>query len=580
MRRVLTLTVIFVLSLFLRFLYLGSVPVGLSHDETDNIIQAHAVIQTGSDIAGTWKAWSLLPNSGVMAELGPLINVPALLILPQSIFASRATTALLSALFPLLIFYWLTLLKVKPSVATTAALLLAVSPWHLIFSRTALEQPTSLFFYLLSWIFLAKAFRGPKINFFTFALAFSIGFFTYHGFKFALPGMTILYALYLNWQSRPRIKLPLLIALSVVGLLLIRTVLYSSYYASRSSEIVLLQSDRFTAEVNEERRQSVAPDRLKSIFVNKPLVMLAVIRDKYVGAISPDMLFLHGEGNGVFSVWLAGYFYLFTLPFLLFGLFYLISKHKPVHLLILALLFVSPIASVIHINNTFAFRSAIYFVLLNIVLAYGVVWTFEIIKKYAPKLSLPSTILFSLLLLSGLASFCYIFYFVTPVTNANDYFFGDRLIANYLRLNKDHKILVIDNQPRYIYSAFVLSHPDVTEALMSGFAKEYSPSDDNAYQVGNLTIARTCPTSANVSYDTVIVPYIRTSELASCPAVKNLPTHSLVSPKDNGELSRIYGDTLCTTPELGVYIHPTTLADYRLESMGRAEFCQKWVVAQ
>ena len=579
MRRTYTLIFIFILGAFLRFLYLGSVPVSLSHDETDNIIQAHAVIQTGSDIAGTWKPWSFLPNSGVMAELGPLINVPSLYLLPQSLFASRFTTALLSALFPLLFFWWLTTIKAKSSVAIMTSLLLAVSPWHLIFSRTALEQPTSLFFYLLSWIFLAKLFhrdnRSTKhyaLYTLLFTLAFSIGYFTYHGFKFALPGMTVLYALYLFWQSHPRLKLPLIISLSVIGLLLVRTALFSSYYASRSGEIILLQNDRFTSEVNAERRQSVAPERLKSLFVNKPLVVLSVIRDKYVGAISPDLLFLHGEANGVFSVWLAGYFYLFTLPFLLFGLFYLISKHRPVHLLILTLLLISPVASVIHVNNTFAFRSAIYFVLLNIVLAYGVSWVLDRYRYLKP--------VFYLLLISGLASFCYILYFVTPVTNANDYFFGDRLIANYLRLNPNHKILVIDNQPRYIYSAFVLAHSQVTPNLIAGFEHEYNPTDDNSYTVDNLTIARTCPTTSDSTFDTVIIPSIRATELSVCPAITHSTIHSFVSPKDSGELSRIYGDSLCSTNELGTYVHPTSLADFQLESMDRGEFCSKWVVAQ
>jgi hypothetical protein len=586
MRRLLTLTAIFILSLFLRFLYLGYVPVALSHDETDNIIQAHAVIQTGSDIAGTWRPWNFLPNSGVMAELGPLINVPALYALPQSIFASRFTTALLSAIFPLLVYWWLTLLKVKPSVATMAALLLVVSPWHLIFSRTALEQPTSLFFYLLSWIFLTLFFKPKQsqsrhiLYSLLFILTYSIGFFTYHGYKFALPGMTILYAAYLFWQSRPRRKLPLLIALSVVGILLIRTALFASYYASRSGEIILLQNDRFTAEVNSERRQSVAPDKLKSIFVNKPLVMLSVIRDKYIGAISPDLLFLHGESNGVFSVWLSGYFYLFTLPFLLAGLYYLLARHRPEHLLLLGLLLVSPLASVIHVNNTFAFRSAIYFVLLNIVLAYGVVWALERYRFLKP--------IFAILLLSGLASFCYIFYFVTPVTNANDYFFGDRLLANYVRLNSDHKVLLVEPQPRYTYSTIVLAAGTPTRSVIDSFNHQYSPSDLDSYHVGNLTITRACPKDTALTFDTVIINKNLVSTIQNlCPAIITRLTtklserpHSLVSPKDSGEEQVIFGDTLCATSELGTYVHPTSLADFRLESMGRGEFCSKWVVAQ
>lgn len=586
--------IIFLISFVIRFLYLGSVPVSLSHDETDNIIQAHSVLRTHSDIEGVWQPWSLLPNSGVMAELGPLINLPALSILPQSIFAARFTTALLSSIFPCIIFYWLSLIGVTPWVGLTAAFLLATSPWHIIFSRTALEQPTSLFFYMVSWVFLVKLFKkSAKLSHYilyavSFALTYTIGFFTYHGFKFALPGMTIIHIGWLVWQSKPKQIKPGLLAFSVVLLLIIRTVLYSSHYQSRSSEIILFQNDRFAQIVNSERRQSVAPSTLKSIFVNKPVVLLDTLRDKYVGAISPDLLFLHGESNGVFSVWQAGYLYLFTLPFLLYGFFYLITQHKREHLLIVVLLLVSPMASVIHINNTFAFRSAIYFVLLNIVLAYGVVSVFDLIKKYYPKLARYSIFLFFILLLSGLASFCYIEFFVTPITNANDYFFGDRLVANYVRLDHAHKILLIEPQPRYSYSAIVLSEGSPTLDTILSFNHRYSPTDLDEYHTDNVSIIRGCPTGDVAGYDTVIInKNILATVNNLCPTlISNLATsskqrtRSLVSPKDSGEEQVIIGDSLCDGMELSQYVSPTSLRDFDLEKMNQGEFCNRWVVVQ
>lgn len=586
---------IFIFSLTLRLLYLGSVPVSLSHDETDNIIQAHSVIQTGSDIEGKWKPWSLLPNSGVMAELGPLINVPILSIFPQSLFSARLTTAILSSLFPILIWLWLISIKVNSQVSLVSALLLAISPWHLIFSRTALEQPTSLFFYMLSWVFLAKVFQKGRtqtnfiLYFISFILAYCVGYFTYHGYKFSFPILTLIYLGWLSYYAYPhRLIKASIIGLFIIGLV-IRTLVYSSYYGSRSGELIIADQTKFSIEVNNERRKSIAPEYLKSLFVNKPIVFARVIRDKYINAISPDMLFLHGESNGVFSVSLAGYLYLFTLPILLIGLVSLFRFSNPTSSLILALLSVSPLATIVHINNSYAFRSAIYFVLLNIVLGYGLIYLFELIKQHVPKLWQASQIIITILFMFGLASFCYILYFVTPVNNANDYFFSDRLIANYVRLNNDHKVLVIAPQPRYIYSAILLAQATKSNPDILSFNNRYSPSELDIYEYKNIYVTRSCPNLVDTTlFETIIINKNLIAGIdTACPIFQSLVKRSkdihplsLVAPRDSGEEHRIIGDSLCQGLELGKYVHPKSMNDFNLEKMSKEEFCTKWIVAQ
>ncbi len=577
---------IFILSLTLRLLYLGSIPVSLSHDETDNIIQAHSVINTGSDIEGTWNPWRLLPNSGVMAELGPLINAPVLSLLPQSIFSSRLTTAILSSLFPILIWWWLNLIKVNPHVSLVSALLLAISPWHLIFSRTALEQPTSLFFYILSWAFLAKIFQTKKslshylINFLLFTLTYMVGYFTYHGYKFAFPLLTIIYLAWLSYYQASHRLVKFGIVALIISSLVVRTLIFSTYYGSRTGEIIFSDQSKFAMQVDNNRRLSIAPESLKSVFVNKPLVMLSVVRDKYLGAISPELLFTRGESNGVFSVWQSGYFYLFTLPFIIMGLVYLARFSTKESTLILTLLLASPLSTVIHVNNSLAFRSAIYFVLLNIVLSYGLV--------YLLKLYDWSKYIVAGLFVIGLAGFCYSFYFVTPVANANDYFFGDRVLSNYVRLSTDTKVLLVVPQPRYLYSGIVLSRGTPTLDTMNSFNHSYSPSDANSYKTPNLEIVQSCSKIELGVYDTIIVDknMLETS-LKECSSLTELMANtskisplSIVSPKDSGVQYHIYGDRLCQEVELGRYVKPASHQDFMLEQMTKDQFCTKWIVSQ
>lgn len=585
---------IFIISLTLRLLYLGSVPVSLSHDETDNIIQAHSVIQTGNDIEGTWNPWRLLPNSGVMAELGPLINVPVLSLLPQSIFSSRLTTAILSAIFPLLIWWWLTLLKVNSKVAQMSAFLLAISPWHLIFSRTALEQPTSLFFYLLSWVFLTKIFQTNKsrkhyiLYSIFFVLSYAVGYFTYHGYKFSFPVLTTIYLAWLSYYSGSHRLVKFGILALFISSLVVRTLIFSDYYGSRSGEIIFSDQAKFAMQVDNNRRLSIAPESLKSIFVNKPLAMLSVVRDKYLSAISPELLFTRGESNGVFSVWQSGYFYLFTLPFIIMGLVCLARLSTKESVLILGLLLASPLATVVHVNNSLAFRSAIYFVLLNIVLSYGLIYCFTQLRSYYPRLLAFSVFLFFTLSFTGLAGFCYNFYFVTPVANANDYFYADRVLSNYVRLVGDTKVLLVVPQPRYLYSGIVLSRGTPSLVTINSFNHSYSPSDASSYKTPNLEIVQSCSKVEVGLYDTVIVDknMLETS-LKECPVLTEhlsrttkIAPLSIVSPKDSGMQHHIYGDRLCQEVELARYVKPGSHQDFMLEQMTKDEFCTKWIVSQ
>ena len=581
------------LSFFFRFLSLGSVPVALSHDETDNIIQAHAVIQTGSDINRTWNPWSLLPNSGVMAELGPLINVPALSLLPQSPFASRVTSAFLSSLFPLILYFLLINLEIANPVALTSAFLLSISPWHILFSRSALEQPTSLFFYVLSWLLLTLLFRSKKRLSFVlyalfFVLSYGIGFLTYHGYKFSLPILTLLLTGFLTYSRRGRRAYGIALGvLLVIGSLFLHTYLHRDLYTSRSSEIIFSQGEKIAGIVNGERKQSLGTLQTKTIFSNKYSYLLGYLENQYAGIFSPSLLFLTGESTGVFSTGETGYLLLMLAPFILLGLLYLLRSKKGSAYLLVSLLLLSPITSVIQNNTTYSFRSALFFVLLHVLAAAGLVGSYPWFKRLAWQIRWLLGTLLIVGFLSGVSYFTYVYFSIYPVTSADAYTFGDRTLANYVRLSQGTgaKILIIDWQPRYIYSAIILAKGSVDAAAIASFGGHYSPSDDDIYQVDNLTVTHVCPKTGE--YDTIIARWDIVAGLDNCPIavslMKRTPKpviHSLASPLDSHEERRIISDTLCSDNEVKSYVHPTALADFALEKMNKAQFCSTWVTKQ
>jgi hypothetical protein len=586
------LIIILLISLFFRLLYLNVIPVSLAHDEIDNIIQAQAVRHTGSDISGVWHPLSFLPTPTLMGELAPLINVPMLSILPQSIFSSRATSAILSSFYPLLLVIFLVKLGVSKKVAYTAAGLIAVSPWHIIFSRTALEQPVSLFFYTSSWIFLIDLFKSKKIDYafglraIFFILFYTFGFFTYHGFKFSLPILTGVLAFYFAWFNTVKYKWPKLITtLLFIGVLFIHVLINQSHYLSRSVELIFQDTNKYASSIDLERRVSLAPDSLKRVFSNKYVSLAQAIGDKYLYAISPDLLFEHGENNGMFSLWTIGYFYLFSLPLILIGLMSMLRTRSKEQILLLVLLILSPTASIIHTNNSYAFRSAIYFVLLNVILAYGCVEIYGYVSHSLAKDKTYIFGIFTLIALSSIAHFSYLYFFVSPVSNSGSFFFGDQLLSKYLNLARGHKVLVIDAQPRYVYSNLLLSRPVVSRNDILSFNHQYSGDESDTYTSNDLTIMRDCPESIE-KFDIVIIGRLGLEDTTRCDVVRQrllLSTTNnsgLVAPKNNGIERVIIGDKLCDGIHLSSFVHPISISDFKLNQLSREEFCTTWIVKQ
>src|SRR5690606_27257111 len=84
------------------------------------------------------------------------------------------------------------------SVALIATFLLAVSPWHISFSRGGFEVTVGLFFYLLA-AFLALLFMRKKAVLYLLGsfFLFIISIYTYHSFRVIAPLTVFLICLYL-----------------------------------------------------------------------------------------------------------------------------------------------------------------------------------------------------------------------------------------------------------------------------------------------------------------------------------------------------------------------------------------------
>lgn len=199
------LILIVVLAAILRFYKLGQVPISLDWDEVSMGYNAWALGTTGHDEFG--NSWPLTIRSfnDYKPPLYTYLLIPSIAIWGRDEFAIRFPSALAGVL-TILVTYFLvkTLLRSdlakqgqtsSDRIAVVSALLLAISPWHLQFSRIAFEANLGLFWFVTGvWLFL-RSMQGKNWFLILSALSFGLGMMSYHSNRVVTPMMILFLAI-------------------------------------------------------------------------------------------------------------------------------------------------------------------------------------------------------------------------------------------------------------------------------------------------------------------------------------------------------------------------------------------------
>jgi 4-amino-4-deoxy-L-arabinose transferase-like glycosyltransferase len=201
------------IAIFFRFYQLNSVPPGLYPDIAMNGNNASQSLQ-----AGDYKTFYTDNNGreGMIMWLDALSMAvfgitPMALKIPGAIFGALTVFGiylLVSELFD----------KRKNAIALLSAFLLATSFWHINFSRIGFRVILEPFFLVFTFYFLAKAFKAgerpqgnprglSRIPIFWSAVSgifFGLGFYTYTGYRLAVPLLLCVLALWLiqYWKNK------------------------------------------------------------------------------------------------------------------------------------------------------------------------------------------------------------------------------------------------------------------------------------------------------------------------------------------------------------------------------------------
>ena len=194
---------IMVLAIFFRFYKLDTIPPGLYPDIAINGNNALQSLQTGD-----FKAFYTDNNGreGMIMWLDAL----SMLVFGITTLALKVPTAIFGALTVLGIYLLARelFIKNKNAIALLSAFFLAVSFWHINFSRLGFRVALMPFFLVFTFFFLDKAFKSSK---FLWAIPagifFGLGFYTYTGYRLAVPLLFCVLGLWSIpfWQNKKQL---------------------------------------------------------------------------------------------------------------------------------------------------------------------------------------------------------------------------------------------------------------------------------------------------------------------------------------------------------------------------------------
>jgi 4-amino-4-deoxy-L-arabinose transferase-like glycosyltransferase len=452
---------ILVLAFILRFYALGKVPAGLYQDETAIGYNAYSIIKTGKDEYG--KSFPLYFKSFGDYKLPVYIyaTVPSILVFGLTPFAVRFPSAFFGFLtVPLLALLIYEFTKNK-KLAIMSMLLLAITPWHLHYSRATFEVSISLFLFVLGTYLLHKALSLQKLRglFFLGTLCFVLDIYTYNLTRLLSPLLFILILVFFRKKIRSisRLELILTFVAGVILLIPLIVTLSSGGGASSASGTLIFSSAVSQAPLLEFRSYLVNSGFfMPGLLFNKLFSTVWLYINNLFAYFSVDFFFISGSTHGNHGIGNVGLFYLFELPFIIFGIVTVIKKRLEWGLFLL--LFAAATIAVAALTRDVPQATRSFFLLLPLT-AFAALGTIEF-YTWIIKIN---NLLIKTIIMAGIllfVSYNIIFYFASyyfrfPVLYAKAWSLGDQPLVNYINSDKKYNKIIVDKKSGLKYTSIL-----------------------------------------------------------------------------------------------------------------------------
>lgn len=458
------LVLIIIAATILRFYKLSSIPPGLDWDEVSTVYNGYSILLTGKD--------EFLQKLPILFRSFDAYTPPVLVYLNSistaffslNELAARIPNAFLGTLSIVGIYLLTKELTRNKKLSLLASLLLAISPWHIMYTRVNFYSILPVFFIIFAtWFFLRsltqKTFYMPSIVFFILAI------FSYYSAYIFVP-IFILFLVFTYRKSLSKLKI-------LFTLLMIFSSVAFVFLLAPGGQVRLLGVSAISDPdlLRSSSRYILEEKPIGNILHNRRLIYGQKIIEGYFDYFRLDFLF--GKADAITRMNVPGpafgLLYIWSLPFLIYGLYKLVNKKPLGWQVIVFWLFAAPIAASVALPKPVSTRVTIMIPVLQIITAYGF-W------QFTKSRSLVITRLFILLLIVNFILFSHQYFYHFPQERSQYWFYGYRELFNFV-----NQELFLSNNTHFVYKN--MDYLDTVHA----FTLFYNKIDPLKYQLNGGT---------------------------------------------------------------------------------------------
>jgi 4-amino-4-deoxy-L-arabinose transferase-like glycosyltransferase len=397
MNKKLLLIIILVVACILRFYKLGEVPVSIDWDEAAIGYNAYSLLETGKDEFGTPFPLAFRSFDDYKPPLYFYLAIPSVAVFGVNSFAVRFPSAFFGVLAVLGTYLLVQEFmqrneRIKEDkelyfyIPLVASFLLAISPWHVHFSRVAFEANTGVFFNIFgAYTFLKGLKQGKWLV--VSSILFGLSLYEYHSERVFVPLLVVvcavLYYRELIHQKTYAVLSAIIGACIVVPLVFIllnpSNLTRLTGTSSLSDQTGLLMRSVSKLEYYQQRGDIVG-----SFFANRRVTYVTVLLNGYLSHFNFNWLFITGDQERHRAPGM-GLMYWWELPFLLIGMYavgvssFLVRRSK---ILLFSWFLISPIAASITTEVPHAIRTLVFLPTFQVFTTFGLAFFYIYVRKY------------------------------------------------------------------------------------------------------------------------------------------------------------------------------------------------------
>lgn len=488
---------IVILATLIRLYNIDKVPASPDWDEAALGYNAYSILQTGRDEYGKVFPVVLESFDDYKPAFYAYAVIPFIKLFDLSVLSVRLPSAIFGILTVFAVFFlvrelfqkdfYLGKIPIKRNnLALLTSFFLAISPWHIQFSRVGFEAQVGLAFNIFALLFFLKALKNKYFLPVSFFFA-AVNIYVYQSEKVYTPLLFIvLFAVFFKELVKiPKRWIVGALAIGIIVVLPMALFIFTNPHSlSRAKGVSVFSDTEKLLSSNTEKinRDMLRNDKIGILLDNRRSEYVKAFISGYISHFEPNWLFYQGDVARHHAPFM-GLLYIWTLPFILIGLYILLfsSTLLKTKWFIVLYALIAPIPASITIDVPHAVRTInfipFYEILTSIGVLYLAIWIFQINQKLAG--IKVAYFIYTLSLIIILLNICYYFnqYFIQQNYFDSKYWqYGWKDAINYtVKEGKRFDHIVVSNvaplDQSYVFFLFYTKY-DPKKYLMEGGTKK------------------------------------------------------------------------------------------------------------